>query len=64
MRNNVRWAILADPPRQFRNRTGKMVPEHRRLNRYPTMSLDEIKGLPAASAAGRTDAAWGFISVT
>jgi hypothetical protein len=41
-----------------------MVPEHRRLNRYPTMSLDEIKGLPAASAAGRTDAAWGFISVT
>ena len=38
--------ILADPPWQFANRTGKMAPEHKRLNRYPTMSLQEIKDLP------------------
>jgi len=38
--------ILADPPWQFTNRTGKMAPEHRRLNRYSTMTLDEIKSLP------------------
>jgi N6-adenosine-specific RNA methylase IME4 len=34
--------ILADPPWQFQNRTGKVAPEHKRLNRYGTMSLDEI----------------------
>ena len=38
--------ILADPPWQFANRTGKMAPEHRRLKRYSTMSLDEICALP------------------
>lgn len=38
--------ILADPPWQFQNRTGKMAPEHKRLLRYPTMKLDEIKQLP------------------
>lgn len=38
--------ILADPPWQFKNRTGKMAPEHKRLHRYPTMSLEEIRGLP------------------
>ncbi len=41
--------ILADPPWQFQNRTGKMAPEHRRLSRYSTMKLDEIKALPVAS---------------
>lgn len=40
--------ILADPPWQFQNRTGKMAPEHKRLMRYPTMSLDDIKELPVA----------------
>jgi N6-adenosine-specific RNA methylase IME4 len=40
--------ILADPPWQFQNRTGKMAPEHKRLNRYGTMKLDEIKALPVA----------------
>ena len=35
--------ILADPPWRFSNRTGKMAPEHKRLLRYPTMTLDEIK---------------------
>jgi len=38
--------ILADPPWQFNNRTGKIAPEHKRLNRYPTMNLSEIKDLP------------------
>ena len=28
--------VLADPPWQFQNRTGKMAPEHKRLNRYAT----------------------------
>ncbi|MGF1659796.1 MAG: MT-A70 family methyltransferase [Rubrimonas sp.] len=38
--------ILADPPWRFVNRTGKMAPEHRRLNRYLTLSADEIAMLP------------------
>jgi N6-adenosine-specific RNA methylase IME4 len=38
--------ILADPPWQFTNRTGKMAPEHRRLSRYPTLTLDDILNLP------------------
>lgn len=40
--------ILADPPWQFTNRTGKMAPEHKRLLRYPTMTLDDIVSLPVA----------------
>lgn len=43
--------ILADPPWQFQNRTGKMAPEHRRLLRYPTMKLEEIKKLPIGDLA-------------
>lgn len=46
--------ILADPPWRFQNRTGKMAPEHRRLSRYDTMTLDEIKALPVPSVAGAT----------
>lgn len=38
--------ILADPPWRFINRTGKMAPEHRRLSRYDTMTLEEISALP------------------
>ena len=38
--------IYADPPWQFQNRTGKVAPEHKRLNRYPTMKLEDIKNLP------------------
>ncbi|HXW25016.1 MAG TPA: MT-A70 family methyltransferase [Xanthobacteraceae bacterium] len=38
--------VLADPPWQFQNRTGKVAPEHRRLSRYGTLTLDEIKALP------------------
>ncbi len=44
-------AILADPPWRFANRTGKMAPEHRRLSRYRTMTLEEISELPVADAA-------------
>ena len=40
--------VLADPPWRFANRTGKMAPEHRRLNRYRTMELAEIKDLPVS----------------
>ncbi|MCG8584691.1 MAG: MT-A70 family methyltransferase [Pirellulales bacterium] len=43
--------ILADPPWQFQNRTGKVAPEHRRLLRYPTMSLQEIMDLPVGDRA-------------
>jgi N6-adenosine-specific RNA methylase IME4 len=43
--------ILADPPWRFQNRTGKVAPEHQRLKRYETMSLDEICGLPVGSHA-------------
>lgn len=43
--------ILADPPWRFANRTGKMAPEHRRLHRYRTMALDEIKALPVPDLA-------------
>ena len=38
--------ILADPPWQFQNSTGKIAPEHKRLNRYPTLDLEKIKALP------------------
>lgn len=40
--------ILADPPWRFQNRTGKMAPEHRRLSRYDTMDLEQIKALPVS----------------
>lgn len=43
--------ILADPPWQFQNRTGKVAPEHKRLNRYSTMTLEDIKKLPVAKIA-------------
>jgi N6-adenosine-specific RNA methylase IME4 len=42
--------ILADPPWQFANRTGKVAPEHRRLNRYATLTLPEIKEIPVSVA--------------
>jgi N6-adenosine-specific RNA methylase IME4 len=46
--------ILADPPWQFTNRTGKMAPEHRRLSRYSTMSLEQILKLPVPQIAADT----------
>ncbi len=44
--------ILIDPPWRFQNRTGKMAPEHKRLRRYGTMDLEEIKKLPVEKYAG------------
>lgn len=46
--------VLADPPWRFLNRTGKIAPEHRRLNRYDTMSVREIGELPVAEALAPT----------
>lgn len=43
--------IYADPPWQFQNRTGKIAPEHKRLSRYSTMQLEEIKALPVSKVA-------------
>lgn len=40
--------VMADPPWRFQNRTGKIAPGHKRLARYPTMTSDEICGLPVA----------------
>lgn len=38
--------IYADPPWRFQNRTGKVAPEHKRLNRYETMTIEDIKKMP------------------
>lgn len=46
--------ILADPPWQFVNRTGKMAPEHKRLSRYSTMQLADIEALPVGDHAADT----------
>ena len=43
--------VLADPPWRFDNRTGKVAPEHRRLNRYDTMTAREIAALPVGAVA-------------
>ncbi len=40
--------VLADPPWQFQNKTGKVAPEHKRLTRYSTMPLDAIEALAVA----------------
>ncbi len=47
-------AILADPPWQFQNKTGKVAPEHRRLNRYGTLTLEKIMALPVSQIAEAT----------
>lgn len=46
--------VLADPPWRFQNRTGKVAPEHRRLARYETMTLDDIKALPVPDVCSDT----------
>jgi MT-A70 len=57
----IRWArgctfatILADPPWRFQNSTGEVAPEHWRLRRYATMSLNEILALPVNEIAQET----------
>jgi N6-adenosine-specific RNA methylase IME4 len=46
--------VLADPPWRFTNRTGKVAPEHRRLSRYPTLTVEEIAALPVAEHLAAT----------
>ena len=46
--------IMADPPWRFQNSTGKVAPEHKRLNRYGTMTLAQIQGLPVGALAEET----------
>jgi N6-adenosine-specific RNA methylase IME4 len=49
---NRRFAtILADPPWQFTNKTGKVAPEHKRLSRYRTLTFEKIKSLPVGHIA-------------
>ena len=50
--NKQYGAILADPPWRFMNRTGKVAPEHKRLNRYDTMPLEEIMDIPVKKVSG------------
>jgi len=45
--------VLADPPWRFANRTGKVAPEHRRLDRYSTMDLESICALPVADVVAK-----------
>ena len=45
--------VLADPPWRFRDRTGKVAPEHRRLDRYSTMTLEDIKGISVDGVTAR-----------
>jgi N6-adenosine-specific RNA methylase IME4 len=46
--------VLADPPWRFTNRTGKVAPEHRRLDRYDTLRTDEISDIPVATVLADT----------
>ena len=46
--------ILVDPPWRFINRTGKVAPEHLRLNRYRTLSTEQICELPVSTMAQET----------
>lgn len=43
--------ILADPPWRFQNSTGKVAPEHKRLSRYPTLTIGDICNLPVNGIA-------------
>jgi len=43
--------VYADPPWRFVNRTGKVAPEHRRLDRYDTMTVPEIGSLKVSDVA-------------
>ena len=46
--------IIADPPWRFRNSTGKIAPEHKRLSRYETLDLKEIIALPVSVVCEET----------
>jgi len=51
--NKSYGAILADPPWRFQNRTGKVAPEHKRLSRYTTLTIQEIKEIPVPLITGQ-----------
>ncbi len=53
--------VLADPPWRFTNRTGKMAPEHRRLSRYGTLTVEEIRSLPIAEISAPTAHAYLWV---
>jgi len=42
------------PPWRFHNSTGKVAPQHKRLKRYDTLSLEEICSIPVENAAEDT----------
>ncbi|HEY6279341.1 MAG TPA: MT-A70 family methyltransferase [Streptosporangiaceae bacterium] len=46
--------ILADPPWRFTNRTGKVAPEHRRLDRYSTLDLAQVCALDVTAITAGT----------
>ena len=46
--------VLADPPWQFQNKSGKIAPEHRRLSRYSTMRLETIMSMPIQGVLSET----------
>lgn len=52
--DNKYKTVLADPPWRFLNRTGKVAPEHKRLSRYGTLSLEEIKEIPVYLVSSNT----------
>ncbi len=45
--------ILIDPPWKFQNNTGKVAPEHKRLSRYSTLTIDQIKEIPVGAVAAK-----------
>ena len=49
--NKKYQVIYADPPWRFQNRTGKVAPENKKLNRYETMPLEDIMALPVEQVA-------------
>ena len=42
---------MADPPWRFQNHSGKIAPEYKRMNRYGTLSLSDIKAMPISIVA-------------
>lgn len=50
--------ILADPPWPFQNKTGKIGPEHRRLHRYQTMTMEDILAMPVGDLAEPKSHLW------
>lgn len=51
VQNKIYGTILADPPWQFHNRTGKVVPEHKRLSRYTMLTFEAINDISVWRAA-------------